>query len=750
MQSVDHVALDRALPMKKKPKISKGVALLIVGIMIASAIAVSLPAVLQTGDNHDQEQINIKANSGQREATYKVDHMFEMYMKDEHYLKSQHANGVGVKASELGHHNTTMGVMDWLNDTSAGIGQSYRNFKYSEMTLRENYPYLFYNDPYALCNPSQPIGLITWAPFRLTIDVKNETKVGTGTATAPKDPIFVPHLGDPSVGGGYINISWYGTYMSQADLEAINSGTYFANWFYDVPAPVVDPNYGITIDPGTNDGYYYEMHGTVNYSSQALIAYLGWDGVTDARDWWNASAGGVAAMWEWDMNTGWLMTGSSGGQYDIFTGYEYDIQGAGAYAEFLKMDLLNSTSDTLLIRVYTLSWGVDALIQRFIEAANITGSFGTSDSMYWDGSTRPTNRGPFQDYGEDMYLNVSISPNMMNASYRQTCLYHMTAWEDPSSGVFSPAWMIEIMHLDYVGNVDSPFPHNSYTSPFDRYDPNRYDNLLIPQITRLSLSPGTTHYDKNVSYWITPVARNLSQYETVIVSLDTYGRDVIGIKPYRAANDNLVTKKAELRGNFTWGRLSLGDGNFPRTEIRNAYDKQAKEIRLVGPMDMSLAFNTDYWFDSVVMGDRMLTHGAPMFILDVVPVDHYDVEVTGPHMIGTMDQVRVIAKNATGHTVTSWNGTVNLDCTDADGVLDATSHAYDPSKNGGIWITNVTWGSAAGTYWVNATDATWTLDILGTSGPIPVILVPEFATLIIPIVGIMAIFLVMRARKKEN
>jgi hypothetical protein len=446
--------------------------------------------------------------------------------------------------------------------------------------------------------------------------------------------------------------------------------------------------------------------------------------------------------------------GVGGDQYDIYTGYEYDMMSGGFYAQFFKLDRLNSTVDQLQLRIYTLSWGMDGLIMRFMEAANLTGSFGRmestwSDLMYGPGITKLTNRGPFQDYGEGMRLEASIGPNMCNMSYEQTCQYHMTAWEDPSSGVFSSAWMLEMMHFDYVGNCIVPWPHMGYQTPFRVYDPDFYNSLGEPQVTRLSLAPGTTHYGLNVSYWIAPMARNLSQYETLIVSLDTGGRDVIGIKPFRSANDTLKWRLPELKANFTWGRLALGDGCVPRTEIRNGYDPITKTITLVGPLTMPLVYNDDYWDDEQVTGSRIYTHGVPMFIFDVVAVDHYDVTLTGPHMTGQKDEVRVTAKNASGATVTGWNSTVDLTCTDADASFDSSSHTYDPSKNGGVWITNVTWGVAPGNYWVNATDSAWDLDLKGSSG-FTTVIIPEFTTILIPIVGMMAVFFVFRSRKKKS
>lgn len=80
---------------------------------------------------------------------------------------------------------------------------------------------------------------------------------------------------------------------------------------------------------------------------------------------------------------------------------------------------------------------------RFMEKANITAK-------------------GFQNWMEDMYLNVSISPSMSNTTCRATVTYDMIAWEDQNPSVWSGAWMIEAHHIDRCGNIPS---HVIYDSP---------------------------------------------------------------------------------------------------------------------------------------------------------------------------------------------------------------------------------------------------------------------------------------------
>jgi len=56
----------------------------------------------------------------------------------------------------------------------------------------------------------------------------------------------------------------------------------------------------------------------------------------------------------------------------------------------LSIDSTNSTADNLVIRFWSVSWGNEALLIRYMEAANV--------QRHWQG------------WPDDWYLNITIGP----------------------------------------------------------------------------------------------------------------------------------------------------------------------------------------------------------------------------------------------------------------------------------------------------------------------------------------------------
>ena len=659
-------------------------------LIACSMLAAGLVFMIDGNSNGGQDQPNraiTAANNGQREVAYSYDHFFESYLKTQNYSTMDYSN---AKIDWLGHHGGTPGLGTWY--TTNGLRSQYNEYVY-----RNAYPYILYSYPYSINTvPDIDAGYYFSAPFRMSFIARNVTDIST-----QNDAIFVPQLGNPADAGGYVNMTWYATYLTTTELANINAGTnnHYANRFYGVPA-------GVTPASNTNDGYYFELQGVVAYTRQAAVGYLGAPATGDLRSWFNTNRAALTTSWTND----WMAEGSGGGQYDIYTAYDYDED--IRYLE-LTMDATNSSSDFLTLRTWSVSWGMDAQIVRYMEAANFT----------------KHNQGWY----EDLYLNVSVSPNMSNATFRGTDTWGLTAWEDESTDVFSAAWTFDMYHLDACGNEPG---HESYTSPFNAYDPDQ-TAWTIP-----SYSPGTTRYGLSISYDFTPMKMDLAEFETITVDLTTKG-DVLGITPYRGTSDNLPfnnPKKVELASKLYWGRLVLGDDND--LAIWDNYSVASKRIILRGPMQFTAEGQAGD--PSVLLG------GAPAFTFDVSRVSYYQVTVTGVHSTTIPEIVKIVAKNASGSTVTIWNGTVDLDCTDGSAVWGAngSSHTFIPANNG-VWWTSVTWNTP-GTYYLNATDLWFSLDVTGSFGPIVVVMIPEFQELLVPIVASAAIALGYSSMRRKR
>ena len=776
-----------------------------VSILVVCSMIVSAFGLLISSSGDEASSISswnpFPSPTGKREAVYKFDHWGETYLKNEKWNMTDYPSYpglAGISIQDLGHHGiflpnstrlhdnpTGMGVSDWLNSSK---GVPVRQPMWGEYGIRTSrYPFIFASNPNSpethLGNASSKIDYIIWIPYRITGMVKNETmaRTGYGGSAAPGAgghawrAFYVPHLGPGSwtlrsgLSGGYINCSYYGTYLTESENNIIENphpsdprSVHYAQWFYGASAGFFSYS---------NDGYQYELQGRIRYSVDAAMAYLGYPGLgTNIITWWNTNVGSITNAWKKD----WVLNGSYDwsasqqnssyrGLNSIFTNYMYDMNNSGLFSLCLKIDKGNSSytggraGTYITIRLYSVSYGLDSLMTRLMERSNCTG--------WWANNSAGRNiRGSdIDDYHEDMYWNITAGPRTADMFFRQVTTYRCTAWEDPSSSVFMGGWMLETFHSDKIGNGQgyvTPGKYWSYPSPFDRYDPDMQTALSmnLNLYSTISKVPGTRRYQKNATYWTTPVTRNFSKYECFIYDLNTShywgtaGRDFIGINPtwtadpnWGAANQTYLSDNY-AKGNFTkamyWGRLKLGDYCTPYPIVKtwhtqtpsspNAYNNLTGVLNISGGsgtglprvgiyMDAYLKSGRDYWQgysttfgapngkgtlnyekNLLGMGNRILAHGTPFIMLDVVPVDDYQIKM--PFTILGTNHIKVSAVNGTGKVVTNmwnyasgkvgaqqefaWNGTVVLQLTPGTSGAVFTMNASQSRLT-----TNYVWGA---------------------------------------------------------
>ncbi|MDH4123386.1 MAG: hypothetical protein OEV21_04835, partial [Thermoplasmata archaeon] len=209
----------RDSPILDKTEVDKGrffvgkkvIAVAIVIILIASAIAMVLPALIKP-DVQQGTQIpsSIKANNGQREVTYVVEDMFHMYLPDFDWNRSG-----GITFEDVNRHQDVDGMPGWFYLRDPGYG---------EKILRNTYPHIFYYGPYStMTAPDVDVGYSIWAPYRMRIMAQNVTDCHTRTGDSTTNNVyFVPDLdgnaGRPNT--GWINLSYYGTYMTTNSMNA--------------------------------------------------------------------------------------------------------------------------------------------------------------------------------------------------------------------------------------------------------------------------------------------------------------------------------------------------------------------------------------------------------------------------------------------------------------------------------------------------------------------------------------------------
>jgi hypothetical protein len=598
----------------------KGIIAIAVAVtMVLTGFAVLGQAGLKSASSHDAEERTTPAEveSGGRETTYTIDHMFELYLKSH-------------EPADLGRWNGTMGLNDWWVN---------REVLYQEYQARSTFPFVLIFNPYSTQTTpdiDQGNSISTW--YRQTIDAKNLTEIAAGPDL---DPIFTPVLGPTDAAGAWMNISWYSTYLENWELSAIRNGTHYANTYYGVPAA--------TPRPVSDDGYYNELQGILTFNRAAASKILGLSGTGDLRTQFSANDTAITAAWFND----WVVEGGTGGAFDIFTAYDFHLN-----IQWLELSLdPSSTADSLVLRFWSISWGNEILLTRYMEAANVT--------RYWQG------------WPDDWYLNITIGPHRGSAHSRAVIGHHMYATKDTSSNI--NGWALEARHIDRLGSYGMP---PIRWTPFNDYDPDRTD------VTHISWAPFTVNYGKPVSYANAPLHWNLTSGEKFVVRLPT-STSLPGYFPQASTSDVLgPSKLAEMAGNVTWGEMVAGNGypNSGATNLKNFYDKATKTYTLVGPLNFAPNWNTAF--------PGLLKTGAPMFVMNVVQSFTLNL-VTGWNLIslplvGYGYKASTLGLNP-GDTVAKWNSTTK---TYMSHVVGVPASDFFISPHNGYWV-NVPTGTRA-------------------------------------------------------
>jgi PKD repeat protein len=478
-------------------------------------------------------------------ATYTVSGMGEMYVKS-------------TDPADLGRRSTTPGWNSW---------QPLRNWGYGEAQITMDYPYVLGWPVYSPnTGPDVDAGFALTTYYRLNMVAENVDTIGTA---AGMDPLFISDDldatlwgGDPASvrdtwDGGTMSIDWYGTYLTGDELAALKSGTDWRNSYYGIPARTIVLN---------DDGWWHELHGTITMDVASAQKYLGLAGVDLTAEFNTANTGGTIQgemMWDWALESGQDGAGETDGIYDIYCAYDYsnDIR-------YMRLTAApESTADTLVLRMWTVSWGNEIYMCRLVEASGLANNW----LGYWD----------------DMSLSATFGLTSSSVTLDTQVDYHMTAWQD--SGTGGAAWSLEATHVDYCGNV---FKHEKYVSPYTTYDPD------VTDVKRMSYLPGTTAFGTEVSYWNAPMEWDLASGETLIVQLPT--ATFAGFTPVAGSGvmDDAI-------GLLVTGSLEAGTC-YP--DLSGYYNVGSKTYTLVGPID----------FPTMVNSYGVLETGSPTFSLIVV------------------------------------------------------------------------------------------------------------------------------------
>jgi hypothetical protein len=604
-----------------------------VAIMVTSALVFLAPSAGEQPQNVAEDQpANVQAE-GDREVTYTMSHIGESYLKDS-------------SLSAMGRHGDTPGVSEWWPLRTVGYGDT---------VIHNAFPYTIGYNPNAAANIYNKInhaGYIMVSFYRFEMNAQNLTSIATGPALDPK---IIPLLGNAADDGGNVQFNWYMTYLTSADVTSIQAGTHYANSYYGVtPAGVYFAGAYV------NDGWYFEHQGTMTLDRLGAHKFLALPATGDLRtEFATANVGGALNL---SFAAHYDSEGNPGAIYDTYANYDFSTD---PVRYFLKADP-TSTADSLTVRLWGYSWGIDALMLRYMEVTGLMNNINV--------------------WPEDWYLNGTLTSTYANIQSRMVTFDHITQWKDYS--VYTGAWMIEPVQSDWT------YSEGLWMSRYNDYDAY----ALNYRPGKEMWAPGSNFYGEDdiyttaqstqgVAYWVTPRAWDLADGETIVVKLaDAFW----AIEPYKgvaledfAKGVGGVLKTAELMQHDYWGEMVLGHGPDASLYSSTYYDPATKTITYAGPMTFA--------DDNNGMHAALEQTGSPLIVLSVSEVSHYTMRIVeaGPYVSGVPYTLEVVAKNYTGVTVADWNGTVNLALPMGGATLGATSHKYLVSE-AGVWTTSIT------------------------------------------------------------
>jgi hypothetical protein len=667
----------------------------VVVVMIVSAFVMIAPSITKKAASPgDDDSAKSEVNGATRRITYEISRIGTTYLKPTDYTK--------------------LGRSDHL---TSGINQWYipRNNNYNDTIVHNSWPYVIAYNGYSanLANIGKYKYLTAmWTThmfYQLKVDAENITGLGTGVQ---KDPLIVPifHTGaDPDADdGGWVNASLYQNYLTDQEYQDIMDGVHYANTFYGVDAAT----YWSTWHTLASDGWFSEVQGHWDFSRRAAHKFLGLPGTGNLVTEYNAVGdAAMAANWR----TQWIADGDTNCLQDIYTKYDFDLlTGNGPVWITVKLDTFNSTADKIALWFWSQTWGAEYLLMNYLEDVGI------------EKNLMPSR--------EDWNLNLTLSPTNGDVHERMTTTYHMTAWKD-TAAYNNPTWMLEPQHADYTAErlLDQRM------SRFDPYYWTYYADTWRP--TRLNYAPGQTNYGKRVHYWQTPMDWNLTSDETLIIKLPSATALGWGIEPYLSSNFSVPGNAAlEMQANGQSGEFVLGHG-YPGTLYSATYYNAAtKTITIPGGSTWAPNPNPGY--------PTILESGSPLFMLDISQVSHYNLSIVqaAPYYIGTSYTLRVTPWDLNNNPVRC-NQTVELPAV-AGVTYGASSHTFAWGE--AYWETTVSFSLASTTYVLTSRDAYFYLDITDTASFYVDGAIPEFPTLLVPVIGAVAVFVMFGRRKQKK
>ncbi len=498
----------------------------------------------------------------------------------------------------------------WDDFFNHPLGQWYedRLFNYGdEYAITDAYPWLY------IWEGAPPGNIWIYSMARLNMDGKNMSELNMN-----ENPEFLPYFG--TARGGTATLDWYMDYITWDEAqEKLGAGA--IAW---------------------HDGWLIEWEGDTTLDRQAAKAVLGITdaGFDDFDTWWAANGADVKGDWET-----WLNDEAGNDRLAIYACYEYDLT-------FVNFDLdAQKVGDTVVITFDTISWGMEALMLRWMYEA-------------WM---------PTEWYMEDMNFDAVIGPERADVTLDTAVGYAMYCYETTDEA--DPCWAWEALKQDYV--------ESSPEYPISDFD-------VYADFTYLNYAPGSEWYEEYMPWDYTPGTWDLLEGETLTFE---WPEDEVMFFAHSPGSDGEIADIGVLPVPDTINFMDTMTCVYAEPMESDApdiveVDLDSRTISYTGPFDMLEWSSTqtahewlaDEW-------DRMgiLPYGAPYIEFrpgSTVSLDLRVEDIRSPLEIGEASSFNVtIVNEMTGDPYSTYTGTVTFESNDPAAILP-DDYTFVPADQG--------------------------------------------------------------------
>ena len=481
----------------------------------------------------------------------------------------------------------------------------YRNF--AEI-VSDSYPYIYGERAYYYPDEINAY----FSSMQLEVDANNLPEVGMES-----NPQFLPYFGTERGGNALIN--WYLQYITPEEAEEWDN---VRAWY---------------------DGWWTRLSGTTELDLQAAKAVMG---ITDEQfedfdAWWVAEGESFKYNYFY-----WLYEEAE--RLGVYSMYEWPLQVAVGNMSAVKYN------DTVVIDYNIISWGMEALITKWLHEAFM----------------------PTEWYFEDFSMHAEISPDSTDIDISTAVTGAVFGWKDISTDHLSWAWR---------GMLQDILPSSSWgPSDFDPYLYEEYVNMYA----------GSPAYGASVPFDYTPGAFNLSDGETMSFEWPDGPQLFID----EAYEDNVSMAAFYMTSPYS----EPAPSDLPSSV---SVDESLRTLTFEGPLDMyswSMEQTAHDYLASEWDRLGLLPYGIPWieFRATTEPSEPYMISLENilyNVIIGEPVGVTVVVADEYGNPCADYRGTLSFWSTDSMAMLpddytftadDAGTHYFEVvfGTEGGQWL----------------------------------------------------------------